>query len=380
MKPQALAPVSSPPSDGDVRALQRLTPEETKEAHEIARAFDVRDSVAITGFGVKPQKEMNALTDPIMRLVATRETGEAGKSLTALMTNIHELNADSVAGQIESRATRLPVVGTWFRGARQFISRYEKIGVKIDRTLAALETSKNTLTRDVALLDRLYDQNVACIRGLLTYIAAGEMKIEELRAESRTLTEAAAASENPIHVQDAADLGNAITRLERRVYDLKLSAQVALQSGPQIRLVQNADQALVEKIQSSILTTIPLWKSQVIIAIGLFNQKKAMELQRAVTQTTNDMLVRNAEMLKQGAAAVARESERGVVELETLHRVNQTLIETIEETLEIQEEGRQKRHEAEAALEQIQKERQAKLAGAQRWSTATATSSGSTSR
>lgn len=366
MKTQALAVVSNVPSDGDVRALQCLTPQETTEAHEIARAFDVRDSVAISGFGVKPQKEMNALTDPIMRLVATRETGEAGRLLTALMTTIRELDADSLAGQLESGAARLPLVGAWFRVARRFIARYEKVGVKIDRTLAALETSKTTLTRDVALLDRLYDQNVACIRGLVTYIAAGEVTIDRLRAEHRARAEAAAASPDPIDAQAAADLGDAVTRLERRVYDLKLSAQVALQSGPQIRLVQSADQALVEKIQSSILTTIPLWKNQVIIAIGVFNQRKALELQRAVTQTTNDMLVRNAEMLKQGAAEAARESERGIVEVETLQRVDRTLIETIEETLRIQEEGRQKRHEAEAALAQLQRDRQARLVESQR--------------
>jgi uncharacterized protein YaaN involved in tellurite resistance len=365
MPPEGLALVPTGP-DGEGRALQRLTAGEAQEAAEIARALDVRDSVAIGSFGVKPQKEMNALTDPIMRLVATRETGEAGRSLTSLITAIRELDADSRMGQLESAAARLPVVGPWFRGARRFIARYEKVGVKIDRTLAALETSKNTLSRDVALLDRLFEQNVACIRGLLTCIGAGEITLHRLRAEHRARAEAAAASQDPVDVQDAADLGDGITRLERRVHDLKLSAQVAMQSGPQIRLVQSADQALVEKIQSSILTTIPLWKNQVIIAIGLFNQRKALELQRAVTETTNDMLVRNAAMLKQGTVAAARESERGIVELETLRQVNRTLIETIEETLRIQAEGRQKRQEAEAALEVIQQDRQARLVEARR--------------
>lgn len=365
MEPQALVRVPGTPSDA-VHALRRLTPEETQTAQDIARAFDVRDSVAISGFGVAPQKEMSALTDPIMRLVATKETGEAGQSLTELMSHIRELNADSLAGQVESRAARLPLVGAWFTAARRFISRYEKIGVKIDRTLAALETSRSTLGRDVALLDRLYVQNVACIRGLLTWIAAGEMKIDQLHAEHRAVAETATRSEDPIDVQTAADLGNAITRLERRVYDLKLAAEVALQTAPQIRLVQNADQALVEKIQSSILTTVPVWKSQIVIAIGLFNERKAMELQRAVTNTTNAMLRRNAEMLKQATTAAAHESERGIVELETLQAVNQALIETIEETLAIQGEGRRKRNEAEAVLDELQKQRQAKLLDVQR--------------
>ena len=352
--------------DEDSGAVSRLTHGEAQEAAAIARALDVRDPIAVSGLGVRPQRELSALTDPVMRLVATRETGDAGRSLTVLMTTIRELDADSLGGQLESAVARLPVIGGWFRGARRFIARYERIGVKIDRTLAALETSKNRLVQDVALLDRLYEQNVACIRELWISIGAGELKLQQLRGEHDARAAAAAASQDPIAIQDARDLGDAMTRLERRVHDLKRAAHVAMQSGPQIRLVQSADHALVEKIQSSILTTIPLWKHQVIIAIGLFNQRKALELQRAVTDTTNDMLVRNAERLKQGTGAVARETERGLVELETLRRVNRTLIETVEETLRIQAEGRQKRQEAEAALEVIQQDWQAGLHGARR--------------
>ncbi len=365
MSPETLVPVPADP-DEEGRAVSRLTPGEAHEAAAIARALDVRDPVAVSGLGVRPQRELSALTDPVMRLVTTRETGDAGRSLTALMTTIRELDADSLGGQLESVVARLPVIGRWFRGARRFIARYEKVGVKIDRTLAALETSKGNLVRDVALLDRLYDQNVACIRGLWTSIAAGELKLQQLRGEHGTRAAAAAASQEPIANQDASDLADAITRLERRVHDLKLAAHVALQSGPQIRLVQGADQALVEKIQSSILTTIPLWKHQVIIALGLYNQRKALELQRAVTETTNDMLVKNAEMLKTGTGAVAREAERGLVEIETLRRVNRTLIETIEQTLRIQAEGREKRQEAEAALEALRHEWRAGLAAARR--------------
>jgi uncharacterized protein YaaN involved in tellurite resistance len=365
MSSEPLVVVPSGP-DGEGRALERLTPAEAQEAAALARALDVRDPIAVSGLGVRPQRDMNALTDPVMRLVATRETGEAGRSLTALMTTLRELDADSLGGQLESAVARLPVIGGWFRGARRFIARYEKIGVKIDRTLAALETSKSRLVHDVALLDRLYEQNVACVRGLWISIGAGELKLQQLRAEHDARATAAAASRDSIAIQDASDLGDAITRLERRVHDLRLAAHVAIQSGPQIRLVQSADHALVEKIQSSILTTIPLWKHQIIIAIGLFNQKRALELQRAVTDTTNDILVRNAEMLKQGSGMVARETERGLVELETLRRVNRTLIETVEETLRIQAEGRQKRQEAEAALESIRQEWQAGVAAARR--------------
>ena len=182
-----------------------------------------------------------------------------------------------------------------------------------------------------------------------------------MRPQQAKLAEQARASNDPVLAQQASDLANGIARLECRVYDLKLTAMISLQTAPQLRLVQNADQSLVEKIQTSLLTTIPLWKNQVIIAITLFDQKKGLELQNAVTNTTNDLLLKNAEMLQMSTTAVARENERGIVEIETLHTVNQKLIDTIEDTLRIQAEGKQKRAEAEQQLEVMQKELQDKL-------------------
>jgi uncharacterized protein YaaN involved in tellurite resistance len=235
------------------------------------------------------------------------------------------------------------------------------VSVKIDRTVVALEKSKHTLVRDVAMLDQLYAQNLDYLRQLLTYIGAGDLKLEAVRMEHATLAEQARESGDMLDAQNVSDLGNSIMRLERRVHDLKLGAMVALQSAPQIRLVQDGDQALVEKIQSSILTTIPLWKSQVIIAISLFDQKKAAELQRQVSKTTNDLLIRNAEMLKESSAKTAKEVERGIVEIETLRAVNQKLIETIQETIAIQQEGHDKRMQVEQELEGLKSELQATL-------------------
>jgi uncharacterized protein YaaN involved in tellurite resistance len=200
----------------------------------------------------------------------------------------------------------------------------------------------------------LYRENLADYRETLVHVHAGEIKLGELRAE-RAASEARAAREGSLAAaQEARDAAGLISRLERRVHDLKLTAMIALQTAPQIRLVQSSDQTLVEKIQSSILTTIPLWKNQVVIAISLLNQRKALELQRAVTDTTNELLTRNGQVLQQGVTGIARESERGLVELATLQDVNDCLIATIQETLQIQEEGRRERREVEHQLQRLQ--------------------------
>src|SRR5512135_2776372 len=187
----------------DTGAFRRLTPAERKEAEAIARGCNVRDSVAMTNFGVKPQKELNELTDPVLKMVATKDAGEAGKSLTALMTDIKALKADSLAGWIEPPIARLPYIGRLFSVVQQFISQYEKIAVKIDRTAAELESSKNMLNRDVAMLDRLYAENLACYRGLLTYVAAGELKLEDVRAEQEGMKDDATTTGDAFTAQEA---------------------------------------------------------------------------------------------------------------------------------------------------------------------------------
>jgi uncharacterized protein YaaN involved in tellurite resistance len=354
--------VNANTSDAEIQALKHLTPAELQNAKQLAQALDVRDSLAITGFGVKPQKELTALTDPILKMVTTQDAGTAGEVLTTLLLEIKSLDAGSFASKVESNMSKLPFIGGMFNRFQQFVSQYEKVSVKIDRTVIELEKSKNTLTRDIAMLDKLYDQNGIYFRQLLTYIGAGELKLEALRIEHADMVEQVRSSGDPIEAQHAADLGYAIARLERRVHDLKLAAMIALQSSPQIRLVQNSDQALTEKIQSSILTTIPLWKNQVIIAIALFDQKKATELQRSVTKTTNELLTKNAALLHSSTVDVARETERGIVEIETLRAVNEQLIATIQETIQIQQEGHRKRVQVETELGHLQESLSAKLA------------------
>jgi uncharacterized protein YaaN involved in tellurite resistance len=336
----------------DIQALDQLTPAERQEANQLAQNLNVSDALAVTAFGVKPQRDMSALTDPVMKLVMTKDSGAAGEVLTSLLEEIRTLDAGSLATQTERALSKLPLVGWMFDKLRQFVSRYEKIGTKIDRITVELDKAKNVLTRDITMLEKLYEQNSGFFRQLLTYIAAGELKLDALHGErAGKLPDAAA---DPVATQRSADLATAAARLERRVHDLKLTAMISLQSAPQLRLVQAGNQALVEKIQSSILTTIPLWKNQIIIAIALFDQQKGLALQQQVAKTTNELLTKNAEMLQQGTTGVAREVQRGVVEIETLRDVNQKLIHTIEETLEIQAEGQRKRRVVEAELGNLQ--------------------------
>ena len=349
---------------GEIQALKHLQPAEVQLAQEIAQGLDVRDALAISAFGVRPQTEMSALTDPILKMIATKDTGAAGEALSALIVQVKALDAGSLGNLTESVLARLPGVGWSFSKVQQYRARQERVGVKIDRIVVQLEKTRFALSRDVALLDQLYGQNTACLRGLLVHIAAGEMALEALRAEGAALAAADGAAHDPLQAQAIADQGNTIARLERRVHDMKLAAMVSLQTAPQIRLIQNSDQSLTEKIQSSILTTIPLWKNQVVLAIALFDQKKAAILQRRVAETTNEMLRRNAQTLHQGTTEVAREAERGIVEIETLRTVNDELIHTIEDSLQIQEEGRRKRQEAEGQLQQMQAELRAALVAA----------------
>lgn len=331
-----------------------LAADEIARADEMARRFDPRPANAILQFGVAAQRRMGELVTPILQKVRTKDAGPAGEALSALMARVKELKADSLAGQAESLLASLPVVGHAFRRMQQFLSRYEKVAVKIEHIVEELKQARQTLLADITQFDLLHAENAADFRETLVYIRAGEIKLGELRMERAAAQARAAGEKSLVAAQEARDLADLVSRLERRVHDLKLTAMIALQMAPQIRLVQSGDQTLVEKIQNSILTTIPLWKNQVVLAISLFNQKKALDLQRAVTDTSNDLLTGNARLLQQGVTEIARESERGIVEIATLQEVNNRLIATIEETLQIQEEGRRKRREAEGQLQGLQ--------------------------
>jgi len=245
---------------------------------------------------------------------------------------------------------------------KKFVTRYEKLSGQIEKSVVELETAKMNLLKDITLLDAYYAKNLEYLKELDLLVAAGQIKLEEARDKVLPELKAKAdASNDPADVQRYRDFDQLLVRFEKKLHDMKLSRMIAIQTAPQVRLIQSNDQLLVEKIQSSILTTIPLWKNQIVIAISLFRQKKALELQRQVTDTTNELLKKNSEMLKEGTVGVARESERGIVEIETLRQVNNDLVSTIEETLRIQKEGKEKRKAAEVELQKLENELKARL-------------------
>ena len=250
---------------------------------------------------------------------------------------------------------KIPILGSLVGKAQNMMAEYDKLSVQVDKIQAELDKARMVMLKDIVMFDTMYDKNVEYFKELQLYIRAGEEKIQELQTQTiPRLRQEAANSQNQMAVQLVSDFENAVSRFEKKVHDLKLSKTIAIQTAPQIRLIQNNDKVLVDKVQSAIFNTIPLWKSQIVIALGLSRQQKVLQMQREITNTTNELLRRNAEMLKQSTLETARETERGIVDIETVKKVNDDLISTIEETIKIQQEGRQKRKAAEAELVQIE--------------------------
>ena len=341
--------------------LTVLEPRDLEKAREEAAKIDVRNSQAVLQFGVGAQQKIAGFADSVLAEIRNKDAGEAGNILASLLDRIKELDVDSLSRN-KSFLERIPGVGSLVGSIRKFITRYEKVSGQIERIVLELETAQRNLLKDIVLLDELYTKNQEYLKDLDILLAAGNLKIEELR--NTVLPELKAKAEStrdPADAQRFQDLSSLVDRFEKKLHDLKLSRMVSLQMAPQIRLIQNNNQVLVEKIQSSILTTLPLWKNQVVLAISLFRQKKALELQKEVSQATNELLKRNAALLKEGSLGVAEESERGIVELETLKQVNEDLITTLEETLRIQKDGREKRARAEQELVQLENQLKERL-------------------
>jgi uncharacterized protein YaaN involved in tellurite resistance len=268
------------------------------------------------------------------------------------MNKLKEIDPDELNQQERSRFKRL--FKKVSSSINELLSRYQSVSGQIDRISVELSHSKDVLMKDVALLDRLYEENRSYFEALDMFIMAAEEKRDELNAELPMLQQKAAASNDQLMVQEVNDMRHYINRLDKRVYDLKLSRQITLQSAPQIRMIQDVNQTLAEKIQSSILTSIPLWKNQMAIALSLLHQQKASKAQQQVTNTTNELLLKNSEMLKTNTILTAQENERGIVEIETLKTTQNNIVETIRETLTIQQEGASRRRAAEAELSKME--------------------------
>ena len=292
--------------------------------------------------------------------VQAQDIGPMGDSLTELMYRLNEASPS----ELEARDSNIfrKMFGKVKQSVYEVTAKYQKIGAQIDKIAVKLDKEKNGLLQDNLMLEQLYNKNKDYFDALNIYIAAGEVKIEEL--EMVTIPEAmkvAEASGDQMDAQIINDLNQFVDRLEKRTYDLKLARQITIQQAPQIRLIQNTNQALAEKIQASINTAIPLWKNQVAIALTLLRQKDAVTAQRQVSQTTNDLLAKNSEMLKISAIETAEENERGIVDIETLQKTQNDLIETIQETLRIQKEGKEKRRNAEIELSVMEEDLKNKL-------------------
>jgi len=337
-----------------------LAPGDLAKVEEIKRAVDVRDPQMVIQYGLPAQSRLATFADSLLADIRTKDTGEAGQALAELLTKVKELDIDGLAAG--SPGSRIPLVGRFLDSFKKFNNRYKKVSTNVERLLDGLERARMGLLKDVTVLDKMYELNLEYLGQLDLYIAAGdEIQLDLQTRQLPALEVEARSSSDPLVAQQLTDFRQAMMRFERRVHDLKLTRMISIQTAPQIRLIQNNDQNLVEKIQSSITNTIPLWKNQIVIALSLYRQQQALELQKEVTDTANELLAKNAELLKTGSAKVGREIERGIVDIETLKKANDDLIATLEETIKIQEEGHQQRIAAEGELMRMQADLRQKL-------------------
>ena len=344
----------------DQPAAGPLSPTDLARVAEIKAAVDISNAQSVLSYGLPAQSRIANFADSLLGDVRNKEAGSGGEALNDLLKKVRELDIDALSGG--AGKARIPIIGRFANTFERFATRYQKVATSIERIVDALERSRMALLKDMTVLDKMYELNLEYLKQLDVYIAAGEQALTELHTvKIPALEAAAAASGDVMAAQRLADLQQAASRFERRLHDLKLTRMIAVQTAPQVRLIQANDQNLVEKIQSSILTTVPLWKNQIVIAISLYRQQKAVELQRQVTDTTNELLTKNAELLKDGSAKVGREVERGVVDVETLQKVNADLVATLEDTIRIQEDGRARRVEAEGEIGRMQSELRQKL-------------------
>ncbi|HET6493857.1 MAG TPA: toxic anion resistance protein [Thermoleophilia bacterium] len=327
---------------------------------ELKALVDVTDAQAVLSYGLPAQSRIANFADSLLGDVRNKDAGAGGEALTGLLDKVRELDIDALnAG---AGKTRIPILGRFANTFERFAARYQKVATSIDRIVDALERSRMALLKDMTVLDKMFELNLEYIQQLDIYISAGEQVVDELHTVKLPALEAeVAATSDVMTAQRLSDLRQATGRFERRIHDLKLTRMIAIQTAPQIRLIQGNDQNLVEKIQTSILTIIPLWKNQIVIAISLYRQQNDVQLQKQVSDSTNELLAKNAELLRVGSAKVAREVERGVIDVETLRKVNADLVATLEETIRIQEDGRTRRIEVEGEIGRLQTELRQKL-------------------
>lgn len=354
--PEAEAqPVEVKPAQSAAEAIVNndiLTEAEKKAVQQLQKQINVSDTNAILQYGVGTQKKMSEFSDAALQTVRTRDLGEVGDMLTGVISNLETFNdEDNKEGGF---------FGLFKKPKKKLVemqAEYDKANNNVERVAKALQAHQVTLMKDIATLDKMYASNLTYYKELTMYILAGKAKIEEIMntelAAKRAKAEKSGLSED---AQAVKDLEDQLNRFEKKIHDLELTRMIAIQTAPQIRLIQSSDTMMVEKIQSTLVNTIPLWKNQMVLALGIEDSTKAARAEAAVTEMTNKLLNANAEKLKQATIETAQASERGIVDMETLRKTNETLISTLDEVARIQSEGREKRAAAETELRQLEKD------------------------
>ncbi|HHW94576.1 MAG TPA: toxic anion resistance protein [Mogibacterium sp.] len=333
----------------------RFTEDEMKQIVAVSEKIDISDSNAVLSFGAGAQRKVSDFADGALESVRGKDMGETGKVLTSLIVELKH-NGEPKQGFLSK------LFSSASKRFEELKAQYNTTAANVDKLVDILEGHKQQLVRDIVQLDMLYEKNKLYFKEVSMYIEAGKMKLEKARKEELPKLQAKAEATNAVEdIQEAQDYANMITRFEKKIYDLELSRTVCLQSAPQIRMVQNSDTIMSEKIHSTIINVIPIWKTQMVLALNNYHTQQAIDAQRAVTDATNEMLKKNAEALRQSSVETARASERGIVDLETLQETNRQLISALDEIQTIQKEGRIARAEAEKELTRIEQELKEKM-------------------
>ena len=334
-----------------------LSPEEQKMVNDFAEKIDITNSQMVLQYGAASQKKLSDFSETALSRVKTKDMGETGELITSLISELQGFDATTeqpkgIFGFFKKTSNSI----------EQLKTRYDSADKNVERITAQLEDHQVTLMKDITMLDKMYELNLVYFKELTMYILAGKKKLAEVRANDlKAAQEKAQRTQLPEDAQAARDLADLCDRFEKKLYDLELTRNVSIQMGPQIRLIQSNDTMMAEKIQTTIVNTIPLWKNQMVLALGIAHSQQAMQAERAVTDATNELLKKNAATLKQGTIEIAKESERGIVDIETLQQTNKQLIETLDELNKIRADGKAKRANAEQELGRIEGELRSKL-------------------
>ena len=334
-----------------------LSPEEQKMVNDFAEKIDITNSQMVLQYGAASQKKLSDFSETALSRVKTKDMGETGELITNLISELQGFDATTeqpkgIFGFFKKTSNSI----------EQLKTRYDSADKNVERIKAQLEDHQVTLMKDITMLDKMYELNLVYFKELTMYILAGKKKLAEVRANDlKAAQEKAQRTQLPENAQAARDLADLCDRFEKKLYDLELTRNVSIQMGPQIRLIQSNDTMMAEKIQTTIVNTIPLWKNQMVLALGIAHSQQAMQAERAVTDATNELLKKNAATLKQGTIEIAKESERGIVDIETLQQTNKQLIETLDELNKIRADGKVKRANAEQELGRIEGELRQKM-------------------